>query len=220
MVSRGQDMSVQNVFSPKASRIVRVLLLSPEAEWGILNLSKEAKTAYGHTYRVVRTLSKLGLCRKTETNRVKVANPGELLSRWAAYYDFNLVNGVKGYFSMERNLDSLLGKLSSIGKGDSKYALTLHVGASLIAPYVRPASLHLYVEDDVERWVERLGLQPVELGGNVYLVRPYDESVFYGVQEVRGLCVVSNIQLYVDLYNYPARGREAAEHLRKEAIRF
>jgi len=213
-------MNVQNFFSPKASRIVRVLLVSPEKEWSILNLSDEAGTAYGHTYRVIKTLLKLGLCRKTETNRIKVSNPAELLNRWAAYYDFNLVNDVKGYFSMERNIDSLLEKLSAASKDGSRYALTLHVGASLIAPYVRPASLYFYVENDMERWVERLGLQPAELGGNVYLVRPYDEGVFYGMQDIRGVCIVSNVQLYVDLYNYPARGREAAEHLRREAIRF
>jgi len=214
------DVIVRNIFSPKASRIIRILLVSPEKEWGVLNLSEVAGTAYGHTYRVVKTLLKLGLCRKTGTNRIKVASPGELLNRWAAYCDFNLVNNIKGYFFMEKNLDGLLGKLSSTIKDDSKYALTLHVGASLISPYVRPTSLYLYVENKMERWVERLGLQLAELGGNVFLVEPYDEGVFYGVREVHGVYVVSNIQLYVDLYNYPARGREAAEHLRREVIGF
>ncbi|MFQ6076425.1 MAG: type IV toxin-antitoxin system AbiEi family antitoxin [Candidatus Bathyarchaeia archaeon] len=213
-------MSVQNIFSPKATRIVRVLLVSPQKDWSILSLSEEAGTAYSHAYRLVKTLLKLGLCRKTETNRVKVANSVELLSRWAAYHDFNLLNEAKAYYSMERDLDSLLRKLSSASKDDLKYALTLHVGASLVAPYVRPASLHFYMKNEEKRWVERLGLQPTELGGNVYLAKPYDEGVFYGVQEVRGVWVVSNVQLYVDLYNYPARGREAAEHLRKEMLGF
>jgi len=213
-------MSVQNVFSSKASRILRVLLVNPKKEWSILNLAEETGTAYGHTYRLIKTMLKLGLCRKTETNRVKVSNPGELLSRWAAYYDFNLLNETKAYYSMERELDSLLRKLPPNGEDDLKYALTLHVGASLIAPYVRPTSLHIYIESEEESIMKRLGLQPTELGGNVYLVKPYDEGVFYGVQEVRGVCVVSSVQLYVDLYNYPARGREAAEHLRKEGIGF
>jgi hypothetical protein len=214
------DMSVQNIFSPKATRIVRILLISPEKEWSILNLSEEARTAYGHTYRLVKTLLKMGLCRKTETNRVEVVNPRELLSRWAAIHDFNFLNNVKAYYSMEGDLDSLLRKFSSANEHNLNYALTLHVGASLIAPYVRPASLHIYVEYGGERLVKRLDLQPTELGGNVFLVQPYDEGVFYGVQKVRDVYVVSNVQLYIDLYNYPARGREAAEHLRKEAIGF
>jgi len=195
-------------------------LISPEKEWSILNLSEEAGTAYGHTYRLVKTLLKMGLCRRTETNRVKAANPGELLSRWAAIHDFSLLNDIKAYYSMEGELDVLLKKLSSANEDSSKYALTLHVGASLIAPYVRPASLHIYVGGGEESLAERLDLQPTELGGNVFLVQPYDEGVFYGVQRVREVQVVSNVQLYVDLHNYPARGREAAEHLRKEEIGF
>jgi hypothetical protein len=211
-------MSVQNIFSPKAVRVVRVLLVDPKKEWSILNLSEEAKTGYGHTYRLIKTMLKLGICRKTETNKVTVANPSELLSRWAAQYDFNLLNKTEAYYSRERDIDTLLEKLSSGEAIDSRYAVTLHVGASLIAPYVRPASLHIYVKNGEERLVRNLNLQPTELGGNVFLVKPYDEGVFYGKQEIKGIYVVSNVQLYVDLYNYPARGREAAEHLRKVAI--
>lgn len=212
-------MRVHNIFSSKATRVLRVLLVSPENEWSVLNLSEAAGTAYSYTYRLVKTLLKMGLCRKTETNRVKAVNHGELLSRWAAVHDFNVLNDVKAYFSMERNIESLLKKLSLAGRDDVGYALTLHVAASLIAPYVRATNLHIYMKNE-ETLVNRLGLQPAELGGNVYLVEPYDEGVFYGAREVQGVCLVSNVQLYVDLYNYPARGREAAEHLRESAIRF
>ncbi len=76
------------------------------------------------------------------------------------------------------------------------------------------------MEGEEDILVKRLGVQPTELGGNVYLIQPYDEGVFYATQKAQGIHVVSNVQLYVDLYNYPARGREAAEHLREKAIRF
>ena len=214
-------LSVQNVFSPMASRIMRVLLVNPKQEWSILGLSKEAKTGYGHTYRVVKTLLRMGLCRQTETNRVVVANPSELLTRWAGYYDFALLNKVNAYYSPEENLDSFTKRLSAVGKLDERYALTLQAGVSLVTPYVRPVSIHLYVDSEkLGSWQELLGLQLTELGGNVFLVEPYDEGVFYKVQRVRGINVVSSVQLYIDLYNYPARGREAAEHLRKEVIGF
>ena len=214
------DMSVRNIFSPKATRIIRVFLVNPRKEWSILNLSDEADLAYSYTYRLVKAMMKIGLCRKTETNRIVATNPGELLSRWAAIHDFNLLNNVRAYFSTEKSLESLLDKLGSTGNADSRYALTLHAAASLIAPHVRPSSLHIYVEGGEDRLVKRLGVQPTELGGNVYLIQPYDEGVFYATQRAQGVNAVSNVQLYVDLYNYPARGREAAEHLREKAIRF
>lgn len=51
----------------------------------------------------------------------------------------------------------------------------------------------------------------MEKGGNVSMVLPYDEGVFYGVNQVDGVNVVSKVQLYIDLFNYPAQGEEAAE---------
>ena len=214
-------MSVQNVFSPMASRVVRVFLVNPKQEWSVLGLSKEARTGYGHTYRVVKTLLRMGLCRKTEANRVVVANVGELLTRWASYYDFALLNKMNAYYSLDEDLDGFVRKLSAVDERDLRYALTLQAGAALVAPFVRPVNIHLYVEPEtLGEWQKLLSLQLTELGGNVFLVEPYDEGVFYKVQRLREVCVVSNVQLYVDLYNYPARGREAAEHLRKEVIGF
>ena len=68
--------------------------------------------------------------------------------------------------------------------------------------------------------VEALKLKPVEFGGNVYLVTPSDEGVLFDAQQVRRLNLVSNLQLYLDLFNYPMRGREQAEHLREKVMRF
>jgi len=45
------------------------------------------------------------------------------------------------------------------------------------------------------------------------MILPCDEGVFYGVSQVAGVNVVSKVQLYVDLLNYPARGEEAAERI-------
>jgi len=42
-----------------------------------------------------------------------------------------------------------------------------------------------------------------------------DEGAFYGVTQVGGVNVVSKVQLYIDLFNYPARREEAAEMVLK-----
>lgn len=214
-------MGVRNIFSPRASRIIRVLLTNPKREWSVLGLSKETKVGYGHAYRVIETLLKMGLCRRTGTNRIVVANPAELLTRWAGYYDFALINRVIAYYSPYRDIDDFISKLASISRKGLKYALTLHAGVALVAPYVRPTNVHLYVQGEkMDKFEGFLDLQLTEVGGNVFLIVPYDEGVLYGPQRVRDVLVVSNVQLYVDLYNYPRRGREAAEYLRKKLIGF
>jgi hypothetical protein len=215
------NLTVANIFSPIASRIVRALLLAPKKERSILAISKETGTGYGHTYRLVKTLLAMGLCRETDARTILLTNPGELLTRWANYFDFASFNKLNAYYSLYDDLDTFLHKLRAGPRGIWRHALTLQAGAALVSPYVRPANVHLYIESKhLRHWQEFLNLELTEMGGNVFLVEPYDEGVFFEVQKCDGLPVVSNIQLYVDLYNYPARGREAAEHLRKEAIRF
>jgi len=102
----------------------------------------------------------------------------------------------------------------------ASYAFTIHAGASLIAPFVRFNDVHFYIASDPEPWVHELDLHTVEFGGNVHLLRPYDEGVFYRLRFPQGMAVVGNIQLYLDLYRYPARGREQAEFLREKEIGF
>jgi len=51
-------------------------------------------------------------------------------------------------------------------------------------------------------------------GGNIHLIHPfYKSSVFFNTQKIKDYTVVSNLQLYLDLYNFQPRGREQAEHL-------
>jgi hypothetical protein len=50
--------------------------------------------------------------------------------------------------------------------------------------------------------------------GKLVLLSPrYRHSAWYGERDVQGLKVVSDLQLVLDLWNYPVRGREQAEHV-------
>jgi hypothetical protein len=157
---------------------------------------------------------------KNREHKLEIKNPGDLLDAWADSYDFSK-NKIYNYYTFEKNTDAFIQKVSKIAKNNKlKYALTLHSGASLIAPFVRFTDIHLYFLGDLSTWIKKLELKPIEFGGTVHLVEPFDEGVFYGVQTINDIKVASNIQLYLDLCNYPARGREQAEFLRKEKINF
>jgi hypothetical protein len=61
-----------------------------------------------------------------------------------------------------------------------------------------------------------LDLKELRNGGNVHLIYPYyKRSVFHGARKIKGYNVVSNLQLYLDLFHFPARGREHADYLLK-----
>ena len=90
-----------------------------------------------------------------------------------------------------------------------------------VAPYVRPTNIYLYVqsEKDAKTLATLLELEPVEGTGNIIFAIPDDPAVFYGVQKINKLSIVSNVQLCVDLLNYAGRGEEAAGELFKKIER-
>lgn len=139
-------------------------------------------------------------------------DPARLLKRWAASHDFLTENTFEEFQTFERDLDSLLKQVRGLSVS---YALTGLVGAWLLAPHVRPTTLDMYVlnKELTKEVAKVLDLRLVEKGGNVRLFSPYDAGVFYGSRAVDGIKIVSNVQLYVDLVNYPARGEEASAAL-------
>lgn len=218
---------VSNIFEPKATRVLRALLTNPQRNWSIRGLAEEVRISAGYAHAVVSTLIDLGYVTRTETYKIKAVNPTVLLRRWAAYHQYDKVNTFLDYYTFEREIERFIRQLSAIN--NDSYALTALAGAFLIAPHVRPVDVHMYVHDKKEAtaMAKALNLQPIQKGGNVKFVIPYDEGVFYGRQKVTagasdqvvsGVNVVSDVQLFVDLYNYPARGLEAAEHLYERIV--
>ena len=64
---------------------------------------------------------------------------------------------------------------------------------------------------------ERLELKELVRGGNIHIISPYYKtSAFFNTQRIKGYTVVSNLQLYLDLYHFQPRGREHAEYLIKQ----
>ena len=213
---------LKTIFKPVSSRILRVLLEEPKKGWKILELSRIAKVSLGQTYNVCRWLIDEEYIKK-EQGLYYLTEPGKLLDEWCRNYTYTQ-NKMFTYYSFEQNLEKLIKKVVRISEDkDLKYTLTLLSGASLIAPFIRGiSSLQMYVTDseNLSEWVRLLDLRPAESGNNISMYIPYGEGVFDKTQKIDDIEIVGNIQLYLDLYNYPTRGREQAEFLRREKIKF
>jgi hypothetical protein len=62
-------------------------------------------------------------------------------------------------------------------------------------------------------------LKEVTTGPNFSILEPYDDGVFYGSRTIKGIRVVSDVQLYVDLVNYKGRGEESAKFLLEQRLK-
>jgi AraC-like DNA-binding protein len=209
----------RSLFAPVSSRIHRVLLENAERRWKLRDLAQEADMSIGLVHRVVQRLLDETFLERQDRLLV-LRDPAGLLAAWTEAYEYSQ-NSIRVYHAAARTPKQLMQRIAEAARQmPGRYAFTLHAGASLVAPFVRFSDVHVYTEDPAGAWVEALDLREVEFGGNLSLLEPYDAGVFYRTREVDGAVVVGDIQLYLDLYQYPARGREQADFLRQRRLKF
>jgi hypothetical protein len=218
-VPREARTRVRRLFSPKSTRVLRVLLENPKVEWSFPRLAAECEVSLRTAYVVINTLADKGYVRK-HRKAIALTNPSGLLDLWAENYSLDL-NPRESFFSFIRSPAEFQDQLATFAsKRRLKYAFTLHSGASLITPFVRYTDVHFYLLGDASPIVTEMDLRPVETGGTIHVLHPFDEGVLYRTQEIRGKRVVGNVQLYIDLLRYPARGKEQADLLRRKKLNF
>lgn len=217
---RPASRPLKTLFAPRATRVVRALLVESDRSWRLEELGQAVGVSLGHVHNVVKRLEDLEWVERGPEGRFRLRKPGDLLDAWRDQYSYRnntLAAFVSPTGEKRRVMEAVARQATALGL---TYAFTLHAGASLIGPQVRVSTVHCYVAGEVEPLARALGFQPVEGEGSVYLMTPYDSGVFYAPVSKSGLRVVSLPQLYVDLYNHERRGREQADKLRRDAVGF
>jgi hypothetical protein len=216
---------LRSLYSPKAERVVRLLLLEPKRRWKVQALAQAAGVSIGQASNVKRLLEDRewigrvtgdGVDSSSSTGFV-VTQPAKLLAEWAQNYRFNR-NTVREFYSPD-TLAQVEAKLTTACRdAGAEYALTGFSAAARIAPMVRYQRTTAYVAGSVDNIAARLGLKPVSSGANVSLLEPYDAGVFAGSREVEGIRIASAVQTYLDLLSFKGRGEEAAQAVLEQVI--
>jgi hypothetical protein len=223
--------TLKEVFSPVSSRLIRVLLASPDKEWGLVALAKEAGVSVGLAYKIITKLVEDKLVDRGENKVISIKSPGEILDRWVRTKNSypSYTQQKYGFYSLKK-IPAILEAITTYNNDKfMKYALSFSTGAYLVAPYLTELNkVQMYINHsvDIDTWKRILDLTPVDRGANVEIYVPYDKGVFYGTQQVTlgqgndKINVVSNVQIYLDVIGDPARGEEQAEHLRKLRLHY
>jgi len=238
---------LRSLYSPKASRVLRVLLDQPRRAWQLQQLAKEAQVSLGLASNVkklltdrewigtvtsTRTGAKATMATRTgtrtgtrtsaatnvETEGLRLLDPAALLGEWAASYSFRK-NQLVDCYTLRDVAEAEAGLAEECSKRGWSYALTGFSGAARLVPAVRYQRAMAYVGGPPEELLGPLQLKVVESGANVSLLVPYDEGVFQGARRLDDIDVVSPVQLYLDLRSFRGRGEEAAEQILEEVIK-
>ena len=211
----------RNPFSDKASLILRALLEGKEQSWGIRALAHKIGLDPGFVSRMAKENEDRGYVARLDS-KLRLRSVEGMLDDWVRSYSLKK-NKHSRYFCMAESAGGIIDKIRQLAIADGvQYALSVQAGASLVAPLSSFKEVHVYVssERDAAFFEKALALTPAERGANLILMRPYyKNSVYYGSRIIDGLRVVSDIQLYLDLYGYPIRGLEQAEHILNHRIK-
>lgn len=220
----------RKVFEGSTAQVVHQLLLQPEERWKVTTLAEKARVSAYTAQKVLEYLeSQLWVVKEGSGPRTyrRVTKPGRILDAWASAYDLGKHRTI-GLHQYSKDREAHLRKLEELMKvldnDELGWGLTLEHGANIYAPFLTrlPSALTVLVPNSVDwkREGEANGYKVVPSGENLRLLITASECPLLGRERVKNLWVASPIQVYLDLYSWPQRGKDQAQHLREQKIGF
>lgn len=206
-------------FAPKASRIVRALLADPGSHWRLLALAERVDVDAGNAHRIFASLTDMGLVERDEDAYV-VTDPGSLLEAWA---EFNRRPREQVRVTLAGDLEEAIDRL--VDAHPDGLVVSGEFAAERLAPYLpaQSAIVHCLDRKVWEQIAQEADRSPAFPGYSLHsqlILDLPDEGVAHFGGIAGGIPVVHPVQLYVDLFGDLGRGREAAEHLRRQWIAY
>lgn len=211
--------ALRSLSKPKTARILRLLLREPSQVWRVSSLAEAAQVSVGMVSTVGKALRERGWAEQTGDGLVLV-DPNDLLDSWAEEYVPPKAEELRLYSHLHG--DDLLKRIRSAASRDGRFVLAGFSAADWLAPYVRQSTTYFYADEQgAETLKQALDLSPAAKGANCVIRIPEEDGVLEDhVEAGEGLHVTSPVQTYLDLLQLGERGREGAEHLRSQKLKW
>lgn len=209
----------------KAGVVAQALLLDPQRAWQVKDLADRAQVSAALVHRVVTRLAeeRLVTTEGAGPNRVRrVTDPTALLDLWAEETSERPVRTL-AYRLAQTPRQLIRGIGHALADAGWAYAITGAAAGMLAAPSITAVPL-------VEAWVAAeaapedllaaAGATAAVQGPNLVFLQERNDAPLAFRTQVDGMWIANRFRLYADLRRDPRRGREQADHLRREMIGF
>jgi hypothetical protein len=210
----------------KAGVAAQALLLDPERAWKVQDLAEVAGISVGLAHRVLARLEGEDLLAAAGAGPRRVrhlVDSTALLDLWAEENTDRGVRRVRGY-RLARDPRELMGAVSAaLDAAGIVHAVTGAAAASIVAPFVTAVPVtEVWVDSVVplDDAVAAAGVEVVDTGANLVFAQANGDEPLAFRRQVERSWIVNAVRLFADLRHDPRRGREQAEMLRQEVIRF
>jgi len=204
-------------FSPRAERVLRLLLMHPQRLWKIRELANEAYVTPNQALNIKHHLARRKWLEDSGQG-FRLAKPDLLLDEWSSNYLSG--RSTERVFSSPKTTIEIEMTLASICQERIiPYALMGFSAAMRFDPTLHHDRVSAYVLCDVSNIVTALELTEASGKGNVSLWIPYDDGVLRGAEQFDHAKITTPLQSYLDLINLDARGEKAASYIWQNFIK-
>ncbi|MHB8255592.1 MAG: type IV toxin-antitoxin system AbiEi family antitoxin [Acidiferrobacter sp.] len=211
---------LRSLFKPKSAQVLRVMFRNPGRAWRVTELAHTAHVSLGHVSNVRGGLLDREWAQVSDDG-LFLSEPDTLLDAWRDAYNPPSGKRLAFYTTMHGRAFEEAARGALRSDGETGLAVFASFSAAYwLAPYGRTGAQYFYADETgLERLQATLKLSAISKGENVVVIVPRDSGLFRDtVEPAPGAVCTSPVQTYLDLADAGERGREAADHLRRERL--
>lgn len=207
-----------NVFAKQSGLLLHHLLMRADKEFRLREIAREVGLSHGLVQRVISELLHVGIVESEGVRTAKrytLRKPKLLLQNWLENY--SIMDKCRFYnYSSGYSVAEIEEKLRR-RKESEDFVLALHTAArALKCVFTNLATVELYCKSEAahEELRDILRLESIDRGYDVLVIEPYYQSIVAEESSLLDeLLVSSPLLTLLELYHFPLRGKEQAEHL-------
>jgi hypothetical protein len=213
---------LKSLFRPKSAQVLKTLLRDPKRQWRVEELAQAAGVSLGHVSNVRTGLIDREWAQVSERG-LFLSRPDELLDAWRDAYEPPLGKRLSFYTVMHGKSFEDAARTTLGGDPAKRRAVFCSFSAAhWLAPWGRTGMQYFYADETgLEKLKAALQLSVAGKGENVIITIPKDHGILGDtVEPAPGAVCTGPVQTYLDLGVAGERGLEAAEHLRREQLKW
>lgn len=221
--------SIRSIFTGSRGQVVHALLTQQPLDW--VKVGDVAERAQVSRATASETLSELERHEWVEARGAgpakerRVTKPGAMLDAWAAIRPSKSALRQQRFYVPGKKYEELTAAVAeTAARLDITYAVTHEVAAQRYAPYLTHvySQLHCRVlgQTATNQLVQQLSAEAVTEGANLIVTEARSPGAMLFRERVGDVWLASPVQVYLDLIHSEHRGRDLAQHLRRERIGF
>lgn len=217
-----EKRELKSLFKPKSAQVLRVMLRDPSRAWRVAELGEAAGVSLGHASNVRSGLLDREWA-KVSGQGLFLSEPDVLLDAWRDAYTPPAGKRMSFYTALHGSaLEEAARHVLHAEPERARAIFASFSAAQWLSPYGRTGAQYFYADAaGFEQLKIHLKLSPVSKGENAVVTILKDDGIFRdAIAPAPGVVCTSPVQTYLDLSAAGERGREAAEHLRQERLKW